>query len=209
MPSPIDSYAELLLEWNRTLNLTGARDLEEIKPHLEDARSLLVLSWDRVRRAIDIGSGGGLPGIPLAIALPAIHFTLLEANVRKAAFLQHVAGSLQLKNVAVEVGRAEVLAHDPRLRERFDRAISRAVARPPILLELALAFVLPGGDLVAEVGSIEATGLEGISRRLGGGLPRLQPAGAPERQLLVVPKIAATPQAYPRPSGVPGKRPLT
>lgn len=205
----MDRYAELLLEWNQRLNLTGARSLEEVRAHLEDARSLLRLNWAGVDRAIDIGSGGGLPGIPLAIELPQTHFTLLEAHARKAAFLQHVAGSLQLKNVAVEVGRAEVLAHDPRLRESFGRAITRAVAQPPILLELALAFVLPGGELVAEVGSIEATGLEGIARRLGGGSPRLQPAGIPGRQLLVVPKIQPTPEAYPRPPGVPAKRRLT
>jgi 16S rRNA (guanine527-N7)-methyltransferase len=209
MAAAVERYAELLLEWNRNLNLTGARNLGEIRVHIEDAHTLLALKWDRSSHVIDVGSGQGLPAIPLAIALPEVHFTLLEANARKAAFLRHVAGSLPLKNVSVEVGRAENLAHESRLRERFDRAISRAVARPPVLLELALPFVVPGGDLVAEVGSLETTALEGVARRLGGGKPQLRPADTAARHFLIVPKIGHMPAEYPRQPGIPNKRPLT
>ena len=124
----VQQYAELLLDWNRRLNLTGARSMAALDPHLADAQRLLSLDWSGVKSVIDIGSGGGLPAIPLAIQLPQIRFTLVEADRRKAAFLEHVGGTLALQNVAVLVGRAEILGHDPAFRERFDRATARAVA---------------------------------------------------------------------------------
>src|SRR5207237_292542 len=107
----------------------------------------------------------------LAVEMPHIQFTLLEANARKCAFLQHVAGTLGLANVAVAPGRAEELGHQPALREQFDRAISRAAARPEVLLELALPFVRTGGDLVAQVSPLDPLVLEPAARLLRGGLP--------------------------------------
>jgi 16S rRNA (guanine527-N7)-methyltransferase len=203
----VERYAELLLEWNRNVNLTGARTMEAVRAHIEDAHRLLRISWDDVREAIDIGSGGGLPAIPLALRLPQVQFSLLEANARKCAFLMHVAGRLGMPNVRVLLGRAEELARLPDLRERFDRAISRAVAQPPVLLELALPFVRTGGDLLAEVSELDPESLAGVARTLGGGPPRLHRGG--ERDfLLAVDKIASTPLEYPRRTGVPNRRPL-
>lgn len=207
MEMTAQGYAELLLEWNRLVNLTGARTLADVEAHIAEAEALLELDWVGVRRVIDIGSGGGLPAIPLALRLKDTRFALLEANGRKGAFLQHAAGSLGLSNVEVIVGRAETYGRRPEFREAFDRATSRAAARPAVLLELALPFVRTGGDLIAQVGELDPAQLAGASRLLGGGLPRLEPAR--HGNLLLVAKVAPTPDAYPRRIGIPSRRPLS
>ena len=208
MHPKVQRYAQLLLEWNRSINLTGARTLEQAEALIADAGVLAGVSWAGVTKVIDIGSGGGLPAVPLAIAMAQVQFTLLEANVRKCAFLEHVAGTLELTNVVVAPGRAEELGHRPALREQFDRAISRAAARPEVLLELALPFVRTGGDLVAQVSPLDPLLLEPAARLLGGGTPRLEHPDASGRALMVVPKLAATPSRFPRRIGLPGRKPL-
>ena len=206
MRPEIERYAELLLDWNRSVNLTGARTLEEILAQVAAGEALLALEWAGIAQVIDIGSGGGLPAVPLALAMPQVHFTLLEANSRKCAFLEHVAATLGLPNVTVTAGRAEELGRRPALREQFDRAISRAAAPPAVLLELALPFVKPGGDLVAQVSPLDPHLLEPAARLLGGGTPRLERRGG--GTLLVVPKLAPTPPRFPRRTGVPNRKPL-
>jgi 16S rRNA (guanine527-N7)-methyltransferase len=206
--SQLQQYAELLLDWNRRVNLTGARTLDQVRAQIADADSLLAASWASVNRVIDIGSGGGLPAIPLALARPDIQFTLLEANARKSAFLEHVAGTLGLRNVAVLSGRAEEFGRRPALREQFDRAISRAAARPAVLLELALPFVTPGGDLIAQVTPFDPHLLDLAARLLGGGPPRLLRPLAGGSALLVVDKLAPTPNDFPRRVGLPNRKPL-
>src|SRR5207248_11433155 len=146
------------------------------------------------------------PAIPLAVQMPHIQFTLLEANARKCAFLEHVAGTLGLANVAVVPGRAEELGHQPAFREQFDRAISRAAARPEVLLELALPFVRTGGDLVAQVSPLDPLVLEPAARLLGGGLPRLEhPAGC--HALVVVPTLVPPTARIQRRRGHQGPKP--
>ena len=199
-------YAALLLEWNQRLNLTGARTAEGLAPHLRDARGLLEVSWERIARVLDVGSGGGLPAIPLALALPGISFTLLDANRRKVAFLEHVAGELAMDNVTVLSGRAEELARQPAHREAFDRVISRAAARPAVLLELALPFVRVGGDLLAVVGEVEAGPLEPAARLLGAEPPWIERT-RDGRPLLRTRTKQATPPDLPRRAGGL-KRPL-
>jgi len=201
-------YAELLLEWNHSINLTGARTMEEVLVQVETGNALLSVSWVGIGRVIDIGSGGGLPAVPLALAMPQVHFTLLEANSRKVAFLEHMAATLKLANVAVAAGRAEELGHLPALREQFDRAISRAAAPPAVLLELALPFVRPGGDLVAQVSPVDPQLLEPAARLLGGGPPWLEHPGDGAGTLLHVPKLGHTPAGFPRRIGVPNRKPL-
>jgi 16S rRNA (guanine527-N7)-methyltransferase len=208
MRPKVQQYAQLLLEWNRSINLTGARTLDQVEALIADAGVLAGAPWAGVSRVIDIGSGGGLPAVPLAIAMPQVQFTLLEANGRKCAFLEHVAATLGLTNVEVAPGRAEELGHLPALREQFDRAISRAAARPEVLLELALPFVRTGGDLFAQVSPLDPVVLEPVARLLGGGTPRLELPDASGRALMVVPKLGATPARFPRRSGLPGRKPL-
>jgi 16S rRNA (guanine527-N7)-methyltransferase len=200
-------YAALLLEWNRRFNLTGARTEEELAPHLGDAHRLLEVPWEGIVRVLDLGSGGGLPAIPLALALPHVTFTLLEASRRKVAFLQHVAGELAMDNVEVVWGRAEDLAHDPALREAFDRGTSRAVAPPALLLELALPFVRVGGDLLAAVGEVDPAPLAPAALRLGGQPPWIERTRA-GRPLLRCRKTVSTPPEFPRRSSVRRRRPV-
>jgi 16S rRNA (guanine527-N7)-methyltransferase len=204
----VQQFAALLLEWNRSINLTGARTPEQVESLIADSGVLLSASWSGIIRVIDIGSGGGLPAVPLAVAMPQVEFTLVEANARKCAFLEHVAGTLSLTNVVVAGGRAEDLGHQPAFREQFDRAISRAAARPAVLLELALPFVRTGGDLVAQVSPLDPHLLEPASRLLGGGTPRLERPTASDNVLMVVPKLAPTPSRFPRRAGLPGRKPL-
>ena len=208
MSPQIQRYAELLLDWNRRVNLTGARTLEQVLAQIAEGDPLLAVVWAGVGRVIDIGSGGGLPAVPLAVAMPDVQFTLLEANARKCAFLEYVAANLGLSNVAVAAGRAEELGRRPALREQFDRAISRAAAPPAVLLELALPFVKPGGDLFAQVSRLDPHLLEPAARLLGGGTPRLERQGASGGELLVVPKLGPTPSGFPRRTGVPNRKPL-
>jgi 16S rRNA (guanine527-N7)-methyltransferase len=208
MPPEIQRYAGLLLDWNRSVNLTGARTMEEILAQIAAGDALLAVPWTGIGTVIDIGSGGGLPAVPLALALPQVHFTLLEANTRKCAFLEHVIATLKLPNVAVAPGRAEEVGRQPALREQFDRAISRAAAPPAVLLELALPFVRPGGDLVAQVSPVDPQLLEPAARLLGGGPPRLERPGDGSGFLLVVPKLGPTPAGFPRRTGVPNHKPL-
>jgi 16S rRNA (guanine527-N7)-methyltransferase len=155
---------------------------------------------------VDIGSGGGLPAIPLAIQLPQIRFTLVEADRRKAAFLEHVAGTLNLPNVAVCALRAEVLGHDPTFRERFDRATARAAAPPAVLLELALPLLRVGGLLIDQVGQVDPQTLVTAARRLGGGTPSLRRVTG--GLMLLVTKETRTSSEYPRRPGIPSRRPL-
>ncbi len=208
MQPEILRYAELLLEWNRSVNLTGARTMEEVLAQVAAGDALLAIPWTGIGRVIDIGSGGGLPAVPLALAIPDVQFTLLEANSRKIAFLEHVAATLKLPNVAVAAGRAEELGHRPALREQFDRAVSRAAAPPVVLLELALSFVRPGGDLVAQVSPVDPHLLEPAARLLGGGSPWLERPGNGAGTLLHVPKLGPTPAGFPRRTGVPNRKPL-
>jgi len=204
----VKEYARLLLEWNRQVNLTGARTEDAVQAHIEEADRLLAVSWDGVHKVVDIGSGGGLPAIPLALKLPELGFSLVEANARKCAFLMHVAAALQMRNIRVLLGRAEELARQPELRESFDRAISRAVAQPPVLLELALPFVRTGGDLIAQVAELDPGSLDGVARLLGGGPPQLRRGPGERDFLLAVDKVAPTPPEYPRRTGVPNRKPL-
>ena len=208
MSPALQRYTALLLDWNRRINLTGARTPDQVEAQIADGEALLAASWAGVRRVIDVGSGGGLPAVPLALALPTVRFTLLEANARKCAFLEHVAGSLGLGNVAILAGRAEGFGRQPTLREQFDRAISRAAARPAVLLELALPFVRTGGDLLAQVTAFDPQLLDHAARLLGGSPPRLERPLAGGSALLVVDKLSPTPMDFPRRVGLPNRKPL-
>jgi 16S rRNA (guanine527-N7)-methyltransferase len=200
-------YASLLLSWNQRLNLTGARTEAELARHLRDAHALLEASWEGIARLVDVGSGGGLPAIPLALALPGVGFTLVEANRRKAAFLEHVAGELAMGNLNVVCGRAEEIARQPVHREAYDRAISRAAARPAVLLELALPLVRVGGDLLAVVGELDPGALAGAASCLGAQAPWLERTGDGS-PLLRTRKQRSTPAEFPRRFQVMSRRPL-
>jgi 16S rRNA (guanine527-N7)-methyltransferase len=165
--------------------------------------------------AIDIGSGGGFPGLPIKIARPELQLTLLEANGKKAAFLRGITTELRLSGVRVLNQRAEVAAHDAAEREVYALAMARAVAPLRVLVELALPFVRLGGYLATPKGSgaqREAREAETALRTLGGEVTRVQRLElnwpGPSPTLVLVRKVAATPERYPRRPGIPSKRPL-
>ncbi|NDJ61487.1 MAG: 16S rRNA (guanine(527)-N(7))-methyltransferase RsmG, partial [Chloroflexi bacterium] len=168
-----------------------------------------------IQTVIDVGSGAGFPGLPLRVAFPALHVTLLEATGKKVAFLQHMIDTLGLAGATALHGRAEEAAHQPDQRARYDLVVARAVARLPSLLEYLLPLARVGGLCIAMKGHTAAE--EAASSRralslLGGELDRIQPVQLPERDephyLVVIKKTAQTPRKYPRRPGVPTSSPL-
>ena len=210
-------YAQELAHWNATHNLTAIREPEQVrvKHFLDSLSACLVMRGSAVDRVIDVGTGAGFPGLPLKILYPQMHLTLVESVGKKAAFCEHLVSKLGLSGVDVIQMRAEDLGRLATHREQYDWALARAVAIMPVLLEFLLPLVKVGGSVLAmkgESGPAEAQAAEKATQLLGGHLRQLValtlPGVAEERYLVVVDKIAATPEKYPRRVGIPAKRPL-
>lgn len=198
-------YGELVLDANRHFNLTGAKTPEEFAPHILDSLTVAPLVE---RSLVDIGSGGGLPAIPLAIAT-GVHVTMIETTVKKARFLESALAELGLSGTVV-AERAEVAGHDPALRGRFFSGTARAVSRGPSVAELLLPFIEPGGKALLQRGTIderEHRALEDAALVLGGVLEE-EVALDGERRIIIVRKTGATQGRFPRRVGIPEKRPL-
>ena len=202
----LDDYLAELYRWNARLNLTTVPPAQAWTRHVEESLSILeVVAPPAGTAVIDVGSGAGLPGIPLAIARPDLAVTLLDADGRRGGFLLHVCGLLGLERVRVMVARAEAAGHDPALRETQDLAVSRATAAPAVLCELCLPLLRTGGQLLALVADAPAAvaGCAAAAERCGGGSP-----AAPTPTLLRVAKRRPTPAELPRRAGLPRRRPL-
>jgi 16S rRNA (guanine527-N7)-methyltransferase len=180
-----------------TRGLTAIRDPDEARRvHIEESLEALPLIRGFPGPIVDVGSGGGAPGIPLAAALPEREVTLLEASARKCAFLVEITSDL--RNVRVVRGRAE--EQQP---ERFGVAVAKALAPPTVAAEWCLPLVYAGGAAILYVGpAADVAAVERVSEMLGGG------AVERHRGLLVLPKLAATPPGFPRRPGIARKRPL-
>jgi 16S rRNA (guanine527-N7)-methyltransferase len=163
-------------------------------------------------KVVDVGSGGGLPGLPLKIARPGLSMTLIESDQAKAAFLVRACAALGLHDVEVVARRAEDVGRDTRYRESFDVAIARALAPMPVLAELCLPLVRLGGRLLAQ--KTESEDLDAARRAidaLGGALNRAVVAPSAARgagTVVIVDKVRPTPPTYPRRPGVPARKPL-
>ena len=214
----IERYHEMLVEANKTMNLTRIADdpMEAVERSYLDSLTPLAVPglMTGVRTLIDVGAGAGCPGIPLAIALPHVRVTLLDALGKRVKFLQSVIDELGLNACAIHA-RSEDAARDPSLREAFDCATARAVADTPVLLELGLPFVRIGGMMIAYKGPAvdeEMLRSEHAMTQLGGRTRAILPAPIPDRdwdhRLLIVDKRASTPKRYPRKAGEPGRKPL-
>lgn len=173
---------------------------------------VLVDHLGEARRLVDVGSGGGLPGLPLKISRPDLEVVLIEADAGKAAFLIHACAQLGLQGVEVVNRRAEEAGHDPLMRETFDLAVARALAPMPVLAELCLPFVRVGGRLLAQKTEGEDVLSAGPAIELLGGAPaQVVPAPSSARRsgtIVIVEKVGATPAAYPRRPGLPARKPL-
>ena len=172
--------------------------------HVEDALTALPLLDHRPAQLCDVGSGGGSPGIPLALELDA-RPTLVEATTTKAEFLVRALAALEVDGDVV-AARAEEYAAGLG-RDRFPLVVARALARPPVALELCLPLVAPGGRCVLWTGDVTTTGLAVVARQLAAAVVRVEPTTA-GRQLVVIEKLGPTPARFPRRVGVAGKRPL-
>jgi 16S rRNA (guanine527-N7)-methyltransferase len=213
-------FRDLLLDANTRVNLTAITDpAEVVTRHFLDSLTCLlaVEPAQRARqlRLLDVGSGAGFPGIPLAIALPAWRVTSLEATGKKARFQQETVVALGLEHVTVLTGRAEELARRSEHRGRYDLVTARAVAALPTLLEYCCPFARVGGRVIApkkgDLADEVAAGVKAASllgAQLLAPIPVTIPTLADGRVLLVAEQVRACPQQYPRPAGAPAKRPL-
>lgn len=202
----LSAYLDELVRWNSRLNLTAVPAAAMWERHVAASlRFAERIGLHAGHRVIDVGSGAGVPGMVIAIAHPELAVTLLEADTRKAGFLTHVAGLVEVVNVSMVGERAETAGHEVALRERFDAAVSRATAPAPVLCELALPFVRVGGALYAQVSDApgDAPRCRAAAAACGGDVPQ-----ALDADVLCVRKASPTPPAYPRRAGVPSRRPL-
>jgi 16S rRNA (guanine527-N7)-methyltransferase len=202
--SKLEQLARLISDWPGLVS-GPAQDLVAdslvLLEHLGDAKKI-----------VDVGSGGGLPGLPLKIVRPDLSVTLIESDQDKAAFIVRASAGLGLEDVEVLAKRAEEVGQDPRYREAFDVAVARALAPMPVLAELCLPLVRVGGRLLAQ-----KTASEDLQKAapaidvLGGALNRVVAAPSAIRgvgTVVIIDKIRPTPAAYPRRPGVPERKPL-
>ncbi|HLR34644.1 MAG TPA: 16S rRNA (guanine(527)-N(7))-methyltransferase RsmG [Tissierellales bacterium] len=210
-------YKKLLKEWNEKINITAiTRDEEiDIKHFLDSLTPLSTKLFDDSIKIIDVGTGGGFPGIPLKILENDIKLVLLDSLNKRIKFLNEVINQLNLKDVKTFHGRAEDFGKDPVYREKFDISISRAVASLNILSEYCLPFVKIGGYFIAMKGSsIDEEVDEAVNaiETLGGRIEEKQfitlPNSNIEHSLIIIKKIKPTPKKYPRMAGSPKRMPL-
>ena len=221
------TFSDELLAWNQQFNLTAVTEPEQVETrHFLDSLALIptlaaqegisvptLLS--RNLRIVDVGAGAGFPGLALRIVWPRARISLIEATGKKVRFLEHVAQKLGLGDVRLIQGRAEELALKEPYRAGYDLVVARAVAALPTLVEYLLPLARRGGQVVAYKGSAaheEAMCAEQGIRTLGGRLTKLIPVEIPglveTRVLVLIDKVAQTPDGYPRGRGLPRKHPL-
>ena len=212
-----DRYYELLIEWNRVMNLTGITAYEEVNlKHFTDSLTIVRINdMKNVSTLIDIGTGAGFPGIPIKIAFPHIKVVLLDSLNKRIKFLNEVVEKLNLDNVETLQGRAEDYAKKAEYREQFDMCVSRAVANLSTLGEYCIPFVKNGGCFVSYKSADsdeEIYQSEKAISILGGKISKIDkfmlPGSDMGRALVVIEKDKNTPQKYPRKAGVPSKEPL-
>lgn len=208
-------YMNLLLDWNKKINLTAIKEPKEIIiKHFVD--SLTISKYiEENKKIVDIGTGAGFPGIPLAIIRKKNEFTLVDSLNKRIKFLDDVKEKIKLINIQNIHCRAEDFGNNVMYREKFDIAVSRAVANMSTLIEYLLPTVKVGGKIICMKGSKieeELKNAEGAIKKLGGTIKEKEMLILPEtdikRNLIIIEKINPTPKAYPRRAGQPEKNPL-
>lgn len=210
-------YYELLIEWNKVMNLTGITDIDEVneKHFLDSLAVVKAIDMKKVNWMIDVGTGAGFPGIPLKIVFPHLKVVLLDSLNKRINFLNMVVSELGLKDVTTIHGRAEDYAKDIKYREKFDLCVSRAVANLSTLSEYCLPYVRLGGVFVSyKSGSIEeeVEDSKKAVKILGGKIDAVIKLQLPEtkinRSFVKIKKKESTKKKYPRKAGMPAKEPL-
>ncbi|GAB4513602.1 MAG: 16S rRNA (guanine(527)-N(7))-methyltransferase RsmG [Anaerolineae bacterium] len=210
-----DLYAQALAAWNAHTNLTAIIEPEAVRVrHFLDSLSLVGLVKGS-STVLDVGTGAGFPGLPLAMVYPDVQVTLLESTGKKIKFLEHIAQQLGLKNVHTLNARAEDAGHLPDQRGRYDVVVARAVARMPALVEYLLPFARVGGKVIAMKGDTaqqETQDAKHALQLLGGRLNRIESVQLPGLEqthyLVIIEKTDPTPAGYPRKPGIPTRKPL-
>lgn len=208
-------YMNLLLEWNEKINLTAITEQNDIiLKHFIDCLTIKKYLKDN-DKIVDIGTGAGFPGIPLAIMSEANKFTLVDSLNKRVNFLNDVKEKIDLKNIEAIHSRAEEFGQNKIYREKYDVAVSRAVANLSVLSEYLLPTVKVGGKVICMKGSQvqdEINEAKYALKELGGVIKLTDEFCLPEtdmkRNIIVIEKIKNTPKKYPRKSGTPSKQPL-
>lgn len=204
-----DRYIDLIIEWTAKINLTGLKSASDIRTKLYDDSLNIAKAADLSGHVsvVDIGCGAGFPGIPLKLENPNIELTLIDSVKKKITFLEHVINELGLKDTKAVCGRAEDLVKG--MREKFDLSVAKAVSQLNVLCEYCLPYVKVGGSFMAIKGpdiEKEVSEASNAVKLLGGRLK--ERIKIPSGELVVIDKISSTPAVYPRPAGVPAKKPL-
>ena len=211
----LERFTDLTLDWNEKINLTAIRDRDEfIRKNVMDSLTLLGdPSLENASRVLDLGTGGGFPGMPLAIVCPDKQFVLMDSVGKKLKAVEAVASELGLTNVAVIHARAEDAAREPLFRESFDLVTSRAVAAMPVLSEYCIPFLKVGAFFAAYKTEASADEINSAARAVK--LLGAEPAGTiascvkeDSHIIVLYRKVKPTPSAYPRKAGMPSKLPL-
>ena len=212
-----DKFYELLVEWNKVMNLTGITEYEEVnEKHFVDSLSIVkAIDMNQVHSLVDIGTGAGFPGIPLKIAFPHIKVVLLDSLNKRINFLNTVIKELGLENIETIHGRAEDFAKQPEYREQFDLCVSRAVANLATLSEYCIPYVKKDGMFVSyKSGEIdeEVEQSKKAIHVLGGKLDKIikfqLPGTEIGRSFVKINKVQNTAKKYPRKAGLPSKEPI-
>ena len=213
----LEKYMEGILSWNEKVNLTNITDPAEFRIK-HNADSLMCVDFPEFQSAkniIDVGTGGGFPGIPLAVYAPDKHLTLLDSLNKRLRIIDELAGGLDITNITLVHGRAEDVARNREHREKYDLCVSRAVSNLATLSEYCLPFIKVGGYLLAYKGpgaDQEVKDAEKALKTLGGSLVDIRETTMEEygldHRILVIEKVRNTPKAYPRKAGTPLKEPL-
>ena len=208
-------FYEMLVEWNKVMNLTGITEYDEVvMKHFVDSLSIVkVNGFDNVTSIIDVGTGAGFPGIPLKIVFPEIKITLLDSLHKRIKFLNAVIDELELENIETIHGRAEDFSKKEGYREQYDLCVSRAVANLSTLAEYCLPFVRLGGKFISyKSGECEneVAAAKSAIFLLGGKVEDVYKfsIGEAQRAFISLTKANGTSKKYPRKAGMPSKNPL-